>query len=323
MRRVTNLILPSIILLLISINAHAERASIVMDLDSSKVLHAKNVNLPSYPASLTKLMTVYLLLYDIERGKLSMQDQLVVSKNAQFQPPSRLGLKAGDFISVEETLNALIIKSANDAAIVAAEAVSGTEKKFVEKMNLIANFLGMKNTTFKNASGLPDPEQITTARDMVALGQAIYKRFPEYFHLFGKRSFTYKKHTYKTHNKFLVSYKGANGLKTGYTCHSGYNLASSIYIDGKKLIGVVLGENTKKARDSLMKEMMDAAQTVEKASSSALTLGEIRYYSDQGSRDIVNSTVLARGCGARKLTKKSTTKSSVKSTRQTYTLSSQ
>lgn len=309
MRRVTNFILPSIFLLLISLSAHAERASIVVDVESSRVLHARNVNLPSYPASLTKLMTVYLLLYDIELGKLSMQDQFVVSKNAQAQPRSRLGLKAGDSISVEETLLALIIKSANDAAIVAAEAVSGSEKQFVEKMNLNAEFLGMKNTVFKNASGLTDPEQITTARDMAVLGRAIYKRFPQYFHLFAKRSFTYKKRTYKTHNKFMLSYKGANGLKTGYTCHSGYNLMGSINIDGKKLIGVVLGENTKNARNNLMKEIMDDAQAGRTKSSSSLTLGEIRYYSDQGSREIVNSGVLANGCGARKLTIKLTKQS--------------
>ncbi len=276
--------------------SHAERASLVVDANTKKVLHAKNINLPAYPASLTKLMTLYLMFEAFDRQKLSLQDQLTVSKTAQKQKGSRLGLKEGKSITAKEVVLALIVRSANDAAIVAAETLAGNEKNFVKQMNLRAKILGMKDTVFKNASGLPDPEQVTTARDLAVLAIALQKRFPRYFHFFSVKTFSYKNKTYKTHNHFAVNYSGAHGLKTGYTCHAGYNLVTLVRRKKKQLIGIVLGEESKTKRDNLMRILIDKA--LETNNRNSLTLDKLRYQRYQGAYGDANKRALAHGCNS-------------------------
>lgn len=282
----------------------AERSSLIVDIDTGTVLHANNANLPSYPASLTKLMTLYLLFEAVDSHKIKFKDQLLVSALAAAQKGSRIGLKAGDKISVQEVILALIVISANDAAVVAAEALAGSVEDFAGAMNRRAKLLGMKNTTFKNASGMPDPGQVTTARDMAALGLALYRRFPDHFHLFSADTASYGKRKWKTHNHFLLDYPGAAGLKTGYTCNAGYNLVTTVSKGQKRQLGVVLGEPTRQARDRLMQELMDKTLPLNKLSSvkinKALTLNGIRHYLSQGAGNKVNADPIAANCKASK-----------------------
>jgi len=284
---------------------HAERASIIVDVNTKKVLHAHNVNLPSYPASLTKLMTLYLVFEALDRHKLSLQDQLMVSKTAHRQIGSKLGLKKGNMITVKEVVLALIVRSANDAAMLAAETLAKTGKDFVNEMNRRARILGMKDTVFKNASGMPDPEQVTTARDLAVLAITIQKRFPHYFHFFSVKKFSYKNKTYKTHNHFAVNYSGAHGMKTGYTCHAGYNLITLVRGKKQQLIGVVLGEESKTKRDKLMERLMDIALQMKTGNRKGLTLNSLRYQKSQGANGKANRKVLAHTCQIRKVNRKS------------------
>ena len=194
----------------------AKKAAIVIDFDTKEVLFEVNANTKNYPASLTKIMTLYILFDQIEKGVLTYDTKLKVSKIASSRSPSKLYLEAGSYIKVEDAIMALIIKSANDVATVVAENISGTEKDFAKLMTRYARNLGMANTTFKNASGLPNRAQLTTARDISILSHALISNFPEKYKLFSKQNFTYNGKTYKTHNKLMLSYEGADGIKTGY-----------------------------------------------------------------------------------------------------------
>lgn len=239
--------------------ANPKYASLVIHAETGDVLRDRYSNAKRYPASLTKLMTLYLLFEELESGRLSLSDKLVVSKRASLQPASRLGLAKGSRIDVESAIEALIIRSANDVATVVAESLSGTESKFARTMTARARAMGMRNTTFRNASGLPDRRQLTTANDMAILAQRISQDFPQYFKYFDRTSFTWKGKRYSSHNKVARSYAGADGLKTGYTRASGYNLATTVKRGDHRLIGIVLGGRSAATRDAHMRAILDEA----------------------------------------------------------------
>ena len=241
--------------------AEARYASIVVDADTGQVLHAVNADTPNYPASLTKMMTLYLIFEALDKGQLTLETRLPVSKRAVGMPPSKLGLDVDDTISVEDAILALTTKSANDVAVVLAEALGGTEIKFAQMMTKRAQQLGMSRTTFRNASGLPNRGQKSTARDMVRLAQALMTNYPQYYHYFSATAFNYEGRTYRSHNRLLKSYEGADGIKTGYTRASGFNLVSSVQRDGRRIIAVVFGGKTARSRDSHMVKLLDRSFT--------------------------------------------------------------
>ena len=237
--------------------AAARYAAIVVDADSGVVLHEENADTRNFPASLTKMMTLYLVFEAVERGQLSLGQHLKVSRRAAGQAPSKLGLRAGSTITVRDAIGALIVRSANDVATVAAEAIGGTEVKFAQLMTKRARELGMSRTTFRNASGLPNRGHLSTARDMMTLSRALQRNFPQQYKLFANPRFSYGGRTYRNHNKLLSSYKGTDGIKTGYTRASGYNLAASARRDGRRLVGVVFGGKSSKWRNSHMAALLD------------------------------------------------------------------
>lgn len=246
-------------LLLFPHSASAKYASIVLDADTGEVYHSVNAQTRNFPASLTKLMTLYLLFEAVENGKLSMNSRMRVSRRAAAQPASKLGLRAGGTIKVETAVLALIIKSANDVATVVAETLGGTERKFAMLMTAKARELGMSRTTFRNASGLPHRGQLSTARDMSTLARAVQAHFPKYYGMFGRKAFAFGGRTYRTHNKLLKTYHGADGLKTGYIRASGYNVITSAERSGQRLIGVVFGGNSARSRNRHMASLLDRA----------------------------------------------------------------
>nr|WP_253308561.1 D-alanyl-D-alanine carboxypeptidase family protein [Rickettsia endosymbiont of Ceutorhynchus assimilis] len=233
------------------------QTSLVVDAKTGKVLHAQNAQIRIYPASLTKLMTLYLMFEAIETGKLSLNKKLVVSKKAENMAPCKLGLKAGETITVKEAIIALIVKSANDVAVAVAENMKGSEKDFAHLMNVRAHQLGMKDTYFKNASGWHDPLQKTTARDLAKLALALQKNYPSFYPLFSKTSFVFRGNTVYGHNKITQNYQGANGLKTGYHTPAGFNLVTTASRNGKSLIAVVTGRKTAISRDKQMIGLLD------------------------------------------------------------------
>ena len=252
------ILIPFFVFLILSSSvSFAKKAAIVIDFDTKEVLFEVNANTKNYPASLTKIMTLYILFDQIEKELLTNETKLKVSKNASSRSPSKLYLEAGSYIKVEDAIMALIIKSANDVATVVAENISGTEKEFAKVMTSYARNLGMTNTTFKNASGLPNRAQLTTARDISILSHALITNFPEKYKLFSKKKFTYNGKTYKTHNKLMLSYEGADGIKTGYIRASGFQLAFSAVRNNKRLVGVIFGGDTGKQRDRSLKIIMD------------------------------------------------------------------
>ena len=252
------ILIPIFVFLILSSSVtFAKKAAIVIDFDTKEVLFEVNANTKNYPASLTKIMTLYILFDQIEKGLLTYDTKLKVSKIASSRSPSKLYLEAGSYIKVEDAIMALIIKSANDVATVVAENISGTEKDFAKLMTRYARNLGMANTTFKNASGLPNRAQLTTARDISILSHALISNFPEKYKLFSKQNFTYNGKTYKTHNKLMLSYEGADGIKTGYIKASGFQLAFSAVRNNKRLVGVIFGGDTGKQRDRSLKIIMD------------------------------------------------------------------
>lgn len=241
-----------------SARAYYDRtSSLLVESDSGRVLVSENATDKRYPASLTKMMTLYMAFDALERGEIKMDQLLPVSRKAARQPRSRMGLKAGTTISVENAIFAMISKSANDAAVVVAEALAGSEEQFADKMTRVARELGMKNTRFKNASGLHHKDQVTTAQDMVVLSKALIEHFPEYYKLFSVRGFRYGRRYYGNHNLVARFYKGGDGLKTGYVDASGYHVVGSAKRNGKRLIGVVLGRNSVRERDRHMFRLLD------------------------------------------------------------------
>ena len=251
------IILNSFLILSFSSNLFAKKAAIVIDFDTEEVLFEINADTRNYPASLTKIMTLYIVFDYIKKGKLSFDSQLSVSSVAASRSPSKLYLEEGSSIKVRDAVNALIIKSANDVATVVAENIAGTEKEFAKLMTQYAKNLGMRSTTFKNASGLPNRAQLTTARDIAKLSHALISNFPNEYKLFSNTKFSYKGKTYKTHNKLMLSYEGADGIKTGYIKASGFQLAFSAVRDDKRLIGIIFGGDTGSQRNKSLKIIMD------------------------------------------------------------------
>lgn len=240
----------------------ASEASILIDADTGEILYEKSASEKKYPASLTKLMTLYLVFDALSKNVISEDEYLTVSKNAALKPATKLGLKPGEKITYKDAILGLVIKSANDAATVIAENLSESEEKFADVMTKAAKEIGMKDTVFKDASGLNDYDQITTAKDMALLSLALYKHFPKYYTYFSARSFEYNGKTYTTHNNILDMYDGADGFKTGYTRASGYNLSASAVRtndkgEKKRLIGVILAANGSYERDREMIELLD------------------------------------------------------------------
>ncbi len=234
-------------------------AAFVIDAQTHEVLHEESADELRYPASLTKMMTLYMLFDELERGDVNLSDRMKVSKRASRAAPTKLGLKAGSTIKVEDAIKALVTKSANDAAIVIAEHLGGTESNFATKMTQRAHALGMAHTTFRNASGLPDMQQRTTARDIAVLSEKLIQDYPQYYSYFQTPGMKWGKRYAANHNRLLGQVEGVDGIKTGYTNASGYNLASAVMRDGRRVIAVVLGGETASSRDNQMAYLIENA----------------------------------------------------------------
>lgn len=232
-------------------------ASIVLEYPSLNVLYSENAATANQPASLTKVMTLYLVFKALDKGKLKMDQPLHVSAHAASRQPSKLGLNANDTLTVEQAVSGLVTKSANDAASVLAESLALTEDDFAILMTNEARRLGMYNTTFKNASGIANNQQLTTATDMAIMGAAMLRDYPHYYHYFSLKQFNYRSHVFKNHNHLLGKYDGCDGIKTGFTIASGFNLLSSATRNGHRLIAVVLGGNSIKSRDLRTMQLLD------------------------------------------------------------------
>jgi len=252
-------------ILSLSTAAHAGSAQLLLDARTGEVLASESPDELNHPASLTKMMSVYMVLDAIKAGKLSWDSPVPFSKHAASRPPTKLFVKAGDTITVREAVLAMIVKSANDAAAAVGEKIGGSEEGFAALMTRKARSLGMMNTTFFNASGLPHAQQFTTARDMSTLGVALMRDFPKDYELFATKSFKFRGKTITGHNNLMYRYKGMDGIKTGYTNASGFNLVSAVEHDGRRVVGVVLGGRTAASRDKIMERLIDA--NIKKASS--------------------------------------------------------
>ncbi|WP_416138413.1 serine hydrolase [Halomonas sp. HK25] len=237
--------------------ANPRYAAIVVDMESGEVLHAANADETRYPASLTKMMTLYMLFEQLERGDLRLDSPLPVSSYAASRQASKLYVKAGSTLPVETAIQALVIRSANDVAVVVAEALGGSEASFGRMMTDKARQLGMLRTTFRNPNGLPDPGQTTTARDMATLSIRLMQDFPQYYHYFSQTRFTWNGQTITGHNRLLGSYPGADGMKTGFIRASGFNVATSAVRNGRRLVSVVMGGFTAASRDTHMADLLD------------------------------------------------------------------
>lgn len=246
-----------IIFIIFSTTANARIYSELILNKEGKIIHQKNIRAPIHPASLTKLMTIYLTFRALKQKHLSLDRKLLVSKKATMQPPSKIWLKEGETITVNEALEALIVKSANDASMVLAETLASSEWNFTELMNKRAKKLGMHHTYFRNSSGLHYDDQITTARDIARLAFYTKKHFPEFYHMFSITSFKYKNKIFKSHNKVLINYEFAEGMKTGYTSKSGFNLITTASNGEQELVAVITGANTAEERNNRMVEMLD------------------------------------------------------------------
>lgn len=238
------------------VSASSRYAAIVIEERTGRVLFSRNADKKLYPASLTKIMTLYMVFEELEAGRLTLDTRLPISKVAASRSPSKLYLPVGSSISVENAILALVTKSANDVATAVGEKLAGTERAFAGKMTRKARALGMVNTTFKNASGLPNRKQHSTARDMARLGVAIRRDFPQYYHYFSRTKFSYNGRKYGNHNKLLRGFEGTDGIKTGYTGASGFNLVAATERNGVRLIGVVFGGRSGASRDAHMMKIL-------------------------------------------------------------------
>ena len=232
-------------------------SSIVVDANSGAVMEAANADSPRHPASLTKIMTLYLLFERLEQNKIKLTTDLPVSAHAAAQAPSKLGLKPGETIRVETAIRAIVTKSANDVAVIVAEALAGDEPGFANLMTEKARALGMTQTVYRNASGLPEPQQITTARDQAILGRAIQDRFPNYYHYFATRTFDFRGKSIRNHNHLLGTIDGVDGIKTGYIRDSGFNIVTSVRRANRYVVAVVFGGRTADARDARVRSLID------------------------------------------------------------------
>ncbi len=238
--------------------ANPRYASLILDADTGRILDEENGDSLRHPASLTKMITLYMTFRALEQGQLRSGQKLPVSAFAAGQSPSKLGLRAGQVIAVEQAIQGLVTKSANDAAVVLAEAISGSESRFGLDATAIAQQLGMTRTRFKNASGLPDAEQVTSARDMARLALALIHHYPREYEYFSQRSFTFRGVNHANHNRLMSRYSGMDGIKTGFIRASGFNLVTSAVRNGRRLIGVVFGGQSARSRDDHMAKLLDA-----------------------------------------------------------------
>ncbi|MGE0767591.1 MAG: serine hydrolase [Hyphomicrobiaceae bacterium] len=234
-------------------------AAMSVDANTGRVLHAEAEDQPRYPASLTKVMTLYLVFEQMQLGRLGPDTLLRISPEAAAVQPSKLGLKPGSTIAVSDAIKALVTKSANDIAVAFAEHIAGSEQRFAQAMTRKAHELGMRATTFRNAHGLPDPEQTTTARDMLTLALRLYDTFPREARIFSLRSFHYAGHNHRNHNTMLDNFAGMDGIKTGYTRASGFNLLASVHRDGRHVVAVVLGGTSASSRNARMRVVLSRA----------------------------------------------------------------
>jgi D-alanyl-D-alanine carboxypeptidase len=245
-----------------NISSQSKNAAIVVDAKTGEVLFARRADSPRYPASVTKLMTLYLTFQAISDGKLALTDDITMSHHAASQSPTKLGLREGRSLSVDDAIQAICVQSANDVAVAMAERLGGSESRFATMMTLKAEQLGMMNTHYVNASGLPDSRQISTARDLAILSRALMTDFPQDYAYFSTKQFTYEGRTMNNHNGLLLRMAGVDGLKTGFTTASGYNLAASATRDGRRLIVVVLGGTSNANRDNQVADLIETGFAV-------------------------------------------------------------
>ena len=231
-------------------------AGIVVDAKTGKVLYSESADSLRYPASLTKMMTLYLVFEALEAGKISLNSRVPVSVNAAAEPPSKLGVRAGGSVTVEQAILALVTRSANDIATALGEFLGGSEQRFAQMMTAKARSLGMTKTTYRNANGLPNTAQMTTARDQARLGIALRQHFPQYYGYFSTRSFKFGKQVIGNHNRLLGAVRGVDGIKTGYTRAAGFNLVTSAEVDGRSIVGVVMGSSSGGKRNETMKSLV-------------------------------------------------------------------
>lgn len=234
-------------------------AAIIMDADTGMILHQSNADKTRHPASLVKIMTLLMTFDALENGRLRLSDRVPISRHAAGMAPSKIGLPAGATIRVEDAIYALVTKSANDIATALGEKIGGTEGRFATMMNRKAHEIGMSKTVFRNASGLHNPAQVTSARDMAKLARYILTAYPRYYHYFSARQFTFQGATYANHNRLMSRYKGMDGFKTGFIQPSGFNLVASAVRNNRRLIGVVFGGQTASSRDAHMRKLLDDA----------------------------------------------------------------
>lgn len=246
----------AVALAVVPAHANSKYAAIVVDANTGKTLFSSKAEEPRYPASLTKMMTLYLTFEAMQSGRISKTTKVPFSKNAANEPPTKLGVKAGGSITVETAIYSLVTKSANDASTALAELLGGSEADFARQMTAKARKLGMTGTIFRNANGLPNPAQRTTARDMATLGIALREHFPQYYDYFSTRSFKFGKQRLANHNRLLGRIKGVDGIKTGYIRASGFNLVSSVSDGNRRIVAVVMGGQTAKSRDNHMAELI-------------------------------------------------------------------
>lgn len=258
------------------INSESKLSAIVIDSRSGEVLYSLRADSPRYPASVTKVMTLYLTFEALERGTLHLTDEITMSRHAAGMQPTKLGVPAGKTLTVDDAIQAMAIQSANDVAVAMAEHLGGTETRFGAMMTMKAHDLGMTNSRFVNASGLPDSRQISSAHDIAILSRAVVRDFPQYYHYFGQNQFTYGRKTMTNHNNLLRGMPGVDGLKTGYTSASGYNLAASAVQDGRRLIVVVLGGASGGRRDNEVAALLNTGFEVARRKDAGEQLADLQ-----------------------------------------------
>jgi len=263
-------------------------ASIIVDGNSGAVLQSNNPDGIRHPASLTKIMTLYLLFERLESGKMKLDTEMPVSQHAADQDPTKLNLRTGQTIRVEDAIKGLVTRSANDAAVVIAEAIAGDEDDFAQMMTRKARSLGMSRTVYRNANGLPNDEQVTTARDQATLGRAIQERFPRYYRYFATSTFNWRGQSIRNHNHLLGSVEGVDGIKTGYTRASGFNLVSSMRRGNRHLIGVVLGGRSGGSRDAIMRNLL--AENLEKGATTRTVIAVTERNGGDASAEVADAS---------------------------------
>ncbi|MGC2087772.1 MAG: D-alanyl-D-alanine carboxypeptidase family protein, partial [Bradyrhizobium sp.] len=261
-------------------------SSIIVDGNSGAILTATSPDGLRHPASLTKMMTLYMLFERLDAGKLKLDSELPVSEHASDQDPTKLGLRPGQTIRVEDAIKGVITRSANDAAVVIGEAIGGNEEDFARMMTRKAHALGMSHTVYRNASGLPNDEQVTTARDQSILGRALQDRFPRYYHYFSTTAFNFRGHTITGHNHLLGSVEGVDGIKTGYIRASGFNLVTSMHRGNRFLIGVVMGGRSGGSRDAIMRNLL--AENLDKAATRRTVAAITEHGSSEQATDVAD-----------------------------------